>query len=99
MRAGVSAAGAESCQQGFEALAVVVGHGNEFQAEAAAAVYMTNDGFGFDAAFLNQEIELGWHTFFHAGSRSLDKKAVDTYIKDTGDIVVFIASPAEPDVL
>jgi hypothetical protein len=99
MGAGASAGGAEPCQQGFEALAIVVAHSNESQAEAAAALYMTNDSVGFDAPFLNQEIELGRHAFFHIEVRSLDKEAVDTYVQDAGHIVAFVAAPAEPDIL
>ena len=99
MRAGVNAGGAESCQQGLEALAIVVTHSNESQAETTSALYMTNDSVGFDAPFLNQEIELGWHAFFHIEVRSLDKEAVDTYVQDAGHIVAFVAAPAEPDIL
>jgi hypothetical protein len=99
VRAGVSAGGAESCQQSFEALAIVVTHSDESQAEAAAAFYMTNDGVGFDAPFLNQEIEFGGHAFFHTELRSLDKQPVDTYVQDAGNIVAFVALPAEPDIL
>jgi hypothetical protein len=80
-------------------LAIVVAHGNESQAEAAAALYVANDRVGFDAAFLNQEIQLSGHAFFHAEVRSLDKQAVDTDVQDPGDIVPLVAAPAEPDIL
>jgi hypothetical protein len=62
----LSPARAEPRQQGFEALAILVSDGDESQAEPAVASYMTNYGVGFDAAFLNQEIELSGHAFFYA---------------------------------
>jgi predicted NAD-dependent protein-ADP-ribosyltransferase YbiA (DUF1768 family) len=80
-------------------LAIVVTHGNESQAEAAAALYVTHDRVGFYAAFLNQEIQLSRHAFFHAEVRRLDKQAIDTDVQDAGDIVAFVAAPAEPDIL
>jgi hypothetical protein len=73
MRAGVSPAGAKSCQQGFEALAIVVADRNKLQTEPAPPLYVTNDSVGFDTPFLNQEIELGGHVFFHTEVWSLDK--------------------------
>jgi hypothetical protein len=62
----LSPARAKPCQQGFEASAILIGDGDESQAEPAAAFYMTNYGVGFDAAFLNQEIELSRYAFFYA---------------------------------
>jgi hypothetical protein len=99
MRDWPSPAGAKSCQQGFKALAIVFSHGNESQAQATPALYVTNDGVRFDAPLLNQEIKLGGHAFFHTEERSLDKYAVDTYVQDPGDIVAIVAAPAEPDIL
>ncbi len=73
MSAGVSPAGAKSCQQGFEALAIVVANGDKLQTEPAPPLYVTNDSVGFDTPLLNQEIELGGHIFFHTEVWSLDK--------------------------
>ena len=80
-------------------MAIVFSHGNESQAQAAAAFYVTNDGVGFDAPLLNQEIELGGHAFFDAEVRSFDKQAVNTYVQDAGNIVAIVALPAEPNIL
>jgi hypothetical protein len=80
-------------------LAIIVGNGNESQTEAVAAFDVANDGVGLDTAFLNQEIELGGHAFFHVQVRGLDKQAVDTDVQDAGDVVAAIAAPADPDVL
>lgn len=66
MRDRLSPARAKPCQQGSEASAILVGDGDESQAEPAAPFYVTNYGVGVDAAFLNQEIELSRHAFFYA---------------------------------
>jgi hypothetical protein len=92
-------AGAESCQQGFEALAIVVADGNKLQTEAAAALYVTNDGVGFDAPLLNEKVEFCRHTLFHAEMRSFDEQAIDTDVQDARDVVASIAAPADPDIL
>lgn len=59
---------------------------------------MADDGVGFDAALLNEEVELGGHAFFDLEVRSLDEEAVDADIEDAGDIVAAVAAPADPDV-
>jgi len=71
----------------------------KFEAEAVAAPDVTNDGFGGDAALLNQKIEFGGHAFFDSLVRGLDKESVDADIQDVGDIVATVAAPADPDVL
>ena len=95
----VGAAGAEPCQQSPESLAIAVAHGSKSQAEAAPFFYMAHDCVGLYAPFLNQKIELGRHALFHTEVRSLDKQAVDTDVQDAGDIIAFVASPAEPNIL
>ena len=80
-------------------MAIFVGHSDEAQAQAAAAFYVANDGVRFDAAFLNQKVELGGHAFFDAEVRSLDEEAVDADVEDAGDVVAAVAAPADPDVL
>ena len=99
MGAGVGAAGAEPCQQSSQALPIAVSHGRKSQAQAIAALYVTNQSIGRDTAFLDQKIELGGHAFFHAEVRSLDKQPVDTYVQNAGYIVAFVAAPAEPDIV
>jgi hypothetical protein len=98
MGAGVGAAGAEPCQQSSEALPIAVSHGRKSQAQAIAALYVTNQSIGRDTAFLDQKIELGGHAFFHAEVRSLDKKTIDADVQDARDIVALVAAPANPDV-
>jgi hypothetical protein len=90
--------GAEPGEHGFEALAIFFVDGEKAQAETAAAFYVANDGVGFDAAFLNEEVELGGHAFFDLEVRGLDEKAVDADVEDARDVVAAIAAPADPDV-
>jgi hypothetical protein len=60
---------------------------------------VANHGVGPDAAFLDQEIELGRHALFHVEMRRLDEQAFDTDVQYTGDIITGIATPADPNVL
>jgi hypothetical protein len=90
--------GAESGEHGFEALAIFVGRGEESQAEAGAAFNVPNDGVGFDAALLNEEVELRGHAFSDFEVRSLDEEAVDADVENAGDVVAAVAAPADPDV-
>jgi hypothetical protein len=60
-------------KQGPEALAVFFGYRKETQAKATAAFYVANDGVGFDAALLNEEVELGGHALFHLEMGGLDE--------------------------
>ncbi len=76
----------------------MVGRAEEFQAEAETPYYVADDGVGFDAAFLNEEVELGGHALFDLEVRGLDEEAVDADVQDAGDIVAAIAAPADPDV-
>jgi hypothetical protein len=59
---------------------------------------VADDRVGFDAALLNEEVELSGHAFFDFEMRSLDEEAVDTDVQDAGDIVATVAAPADPDV-
>lgn len=59
---------------------------------------MANDGVGFYAAFLNQEVEFGGHAFFDFRVRGLDEEAVDADVENAGDVVAAIAEPADPDI-
>jgi hypothetical protein len=90
--------GAEAGEHGFEALAIVVGYGNEAKAQAAAAFDVANDGVGFDAAFLNEEVQFGLHAFLDLEVRRLYKEAVDADVENARDIVAAITSPADPNV-
>src|SRR5579863_6183123 len=99
MSTGVGAAGAEPSQQRFEALAIAVSHSSKSQAESIAALYVTNQSFGCDTAFLDQKIQLGGHAFFHAQVWGLDKKAIDADVQDARNIVALVAAPADPNVL
>jgi hypothetical protein len=90
--------GAEAREHGFEALAIVVGYGNEAQAQAGAAFDMANDGVGFDAAFLDEKVQFGLHAFLDLEVRRLDEEAVDADIEDARDVVAAIAAPADPNV-
>lgn len=93
--------GAEPGEHGLEALTILVGDGDETQAQAGgsfAALDVTNDGIGFDAAFLNEEVKFGGHAFFQLEVRSLDEEPIDADVEDAGDIVPAIAAPADPDV-
>ena len=98
MGAGVGAAGAEPCQQSSKALAVAVSHSRKSQAETIAALYVANQSFGCDTAFLDQKIKLGGHALFHAEVRRLDKKAIDADVQDARNIIALVAAPADPDV-
>jgi hypothetical protein len=99
MRLRVSNAGAEPCQQGFEARTIFFNCCNESHTETVAALYVTDHSVRLDAAFLNQEIELGGHALFHAEMRSFDKHAIDTDVQDSRNIVAPVAAPADPDIL
>lgn len=55
--------GAKPCQYGFQPLTVFFAHNDEPQSEAAAALYVANDGVGSNAPLLNEKIELGGHAF------------------------------------
>jgi len=99
MSTGVGAAGAESCQQSSESLAIAVSHSSKSQAESVAALYVTNRSIGRDAAFLDQKIQLGGHALFHAEVLRLDKKAIDADVQDARNIVALVAAPADPNVL
>jgi hypothetical protein len=79
-------------------LAILLGKGNKAKAEAAAAFDVAHYGVGFDAAFLDEEVELGGHAFFDFEVRSLDEEAVDTDIQDARYIVATVTAPANPDV-
>ena len=88
----------EPGEHGFEALAVFFADGEETKAQAPATFYVADDGVGLDAAFLNEEVELGGHAFFYLEVRGLDEKAVNTYVEDAGDVVPTVAAPADPNV-
>jgi hypothetical protein len=60
---------------------------------------VTNDGVSFDAALLNQEIELRGHAFLDFEVWSLNEETVDADVQDAGDIVASIAAPTNPDIL
>jgi hypothetical protein len=79
-------------------LAILISEGNEAKAEAAASFDVANYGVGFDAAFLNEEVELGGHAFFDFEVRGLDEEAVDGDVQNAGDIVAAVAAPADPDI-
>jgi hypothetical protein len=60
---------------------------------------VANDGFSFDAAFLDEKVEFGGHAFFHFEARGFDKEAIDADVQDPGDVLAAIAEPADPDVV
>ena len=91
--------GAKPREHSFETLAIFFTYGEKTQAQAPAAFDVADDGVGLDAAFLNEEVELGGHAFFDLDVRGLDEKAVNAYVEDAGDIVEAVAAPADPDVL
>jgi hypothetical protein len=80
-------------------LAIFVGYDYEAEAQARSAFYVADDRFGFDAAFLDEEVEFGLHAFFDFEVRGLDEEAVDADVEDAGYIVTAVALPADPDVL
>jgi hypothetical protein len=59
---------------------------------------VADNSIGFDAAFLDKEVQLSGHTLFHLEVLSLNEKAVDADIQDLGDIVAAVAAPTDPDV-
>jgi len=75
------------------------GQGSEFQAEAIAALYVTDDGVGFDAALGNQKIEFGGHVFLDIEMGRLDEEAVSADVQNAGNVIAAVAAPADPDVL
>lgn len=91
--------GAESGEHGLESLTIIVGCGEESQAEAGAAFNVAYNGVSFDAALLNEEVEFGGHAFFDFELGSLDEEAVDADVEDAGDVVAAVAAPADPDVV
>jgi hypothetical protein len=91
--------GAEAREHSFEATAIFVGHGDKTQAKTASAFNVTNDSVGFDAAFLDEEVELGFHAFLELEVGRLNEEAIDADVEDAGDIVAAVALPADPDVL
>jgi hypothetical protein len=98
LRRGSMVMGAEPGEHGFEALAILVTDGEETQAQAAAAFDMADDSVGLDAAFLNQEVELGGHAFFDLEVKGLYEKTVNADVEDAGDVVAAVAAPADPNV-
>jgi hypothetical protein len=90
--------GAEPGEHGFEALAILFTDGEKTQAQAATAFDVADDRVGLDAAFLNEEVELGGHAFFNLEVKGLDEKTVNAYVEDAGDVVAAIAAPADPNV-
>jgi hypothetical protein len=53
-------------------------------------------GVGFEAAFLNQEIQFCREAFVEAFLPGVEEEAVDAEIQDAGDILAAIAAPANP---
>ena len=90
--------GTESGEHSFEALAIFLADGEETEAQAPATLYVADDSVCLDAAFMNEEVELGGHAFFYLEVRGLDEKTVNAYVEDAGDIVAAIAAPADPNV-
>jgi hypothetical protein len=90
--------GAEPGEHSFEVLAIFFADGEETQAKASAAFDMADDSVGLDAAFLNEEVQLGGHAFFDLEVRGLDEKTVNADVEDAGDVVAAIAEPADPNV-
>jgi len=77
---------------------VPVADGEKTQAKASAAFDVADDSVGLDAAFLDEEVELGGHAFFDLEVRRLNEKAVDADVEDAGDVVAAVAAPADPNV-
>ena len=98
LRRGSVVMGAEPGEHGFEALAILFTDGEETQAQAAAAFDVADDSVGLDAAFLNQEVELGGHAFFDLEVKGLYEKTVNADVEDAGDVVAAVAAPADPNV-
>jgi hypothetical protein len=90
--------GAEPGEHSFETLAIFLADGEETQAQAPATFYVSDDSIGLDAAFLNEEVELGGHTFFDLEVRGFDEKTVNADVEDAGDVVAAVAAPADPNV-
>jgi len=90
--------GAEPGEHSFEALAIFLADGEETKAQASATFYVADDGVGLDAAFLNEEVELGGHAFFDLEVSGLDEKTLNADVEDARDIVAAIATPADPNV-
>ena len=95
----VGVMGAEAGEHGFEALAVGVGDGHETETETGSAADVADEGVGFDAAFLDEELELDRHAFLDFEVWGVDGEPVDADVEDTRDIVAAVALPADPDVL
>jgi hypothetical protein len=53
-------------------------------------------GVGFEAAFLNQEIQIYREAFVESFLRGVEEETVHAEIQDAGDIVAAIAAPADP---
>ena len=98
LRRGAVVMRTEPGEHGFEALAIFFTYGEEAQAQALAAFDVANDSVGLDAAFLDEEVELGGHAFFDLEVRGLDEKTVNADVEDAGDVVAAIAAPADPNV-
>ena len=79
-------------------MAILLGKGNKAKAEAAAAFDVAHYGVGFDAAFLDEEVELRGHAFLDFKVRGLDEQAVDADVQHAGDIIAPVAAPADPDI-
>ncbi len=86
-RRGIWLLSSESLKNGFETRAIGFGYGEEFEAEAATALYVTNDRVSLDAAFLDQKIELSGCAFFHGCVRSLNEEAVHADVQNAGNII------------
>ena len=60
---GFGVMGAEARDHGFEALPVGIGDGDKAKTEAGSAADMADEGVGLNAAFLDEELQLGGHAF------------------------------------
>lgn len=57
---------------------------------------MADCSVGFEAAFLDQEIQFCRVAFVEAFLGGVEEEAVDAEVQDAGDIVTAIAAPADP---
>ena len=98
LRRGAVVMRTEPGEHGFEALAIFFTYGEETKAQAPATFDVANDSVGLDAAFLNEEVELGGHAFFDLEVRGLDEKTVNADVENAGNVVAAVATPADPNV-
>jgi len=85
----------EAPEQGGEAGSVDVGHGDKFQAEALTGGRMAYDGVSSNLSLGDEKLQI-CRSADLARRRRSQKQTTEAHIQDARDVVVSIATPADP---